>query len=106
MRRVTIRAGFHNNEIAIELGMMAETYGELPTVVAGVRPGEYTRTERFRLDRDIFYATQQRKSDEEDYNTPTDGVGTEGERKELIDKQKGRAEKTHGSLADQMDALN
>lgn len=84
---------------------MAEEYGKLPTEVASIYPGEYTRVERFRINRDIFYATTQKKDEGEQDSATTSGVGTAQERDELIENQEQRANSTHGSLADQMESI-
>lgn len=103
--RGSIRAGFANNLAAIDLGLMAERYGKLPTEAAEIKQGEYTRLERFRINQDILYATEQFKEDNRD-DPSSSGVGSSSERKELIQNQIDRSEQSHGSIAAQKKALS
>lgn len=85
---------------------MAERYGKLPTAVAKIRPGEYTRLQEFRLNQSIFRATEQYKEKQRDNHDPdSGGVGSKKERESLVQDQIDRADEEHGSLADQQAAL-
>lgn len=104
-RRGITSENFSDNEIAIEIGLMAEEYGKLPTEVVEARPHEHSRMERFRFNEAVFRATSQFKADQHE-DVPGDGVASEQDKKQLIQNQENRAKTSaHGSITDQQEAL-
>lgn len=83
--------GFVGNAFAIEAGLMAESYGCLPTEVLGAQGPGLGRMERFRIDRDIHTATSLWKQEQRDREDTPGGGASRQQRREAIQRSKRRA---------------
>lgn len=96
VRRVSIRVGFANNPFAIQVGLAAAEYGQLPSTVLEIRDGDMPDIDRFKYNLDIFSATQSYKKQEQEKQEQRQGgtgVATEQEREHLVQEQVARAER-------------
>jgi hypothetical protein len=87
------RTGFKGNEIAIEAGLQAKTYGKTPSEI--MFADELTRAERFWLNAQVRAATAQfvnEKREEQQDAATSAGAADPQQQRELHDRQDDRAQ--------------
>lgn len=92
------RVAFAKNPLAVQVGLAAEAYGQLPTTLLDVHDGEMPSIDKFKYNLDIYSATQSYKEEKQeeqqkDQQSSGSSVATESEREELVNRQVSRAER-------------